>query len=310
MTSLEFGKTLFLATLLVVSSWSADAAEIVLRSNGICKGNIVRLGDLADVHHEDPAVAEAWRNLPLFPRPSGVRVVRRQELAQLLAFSDEEIVRCPINGTEWVQIVGRVPDGKLTLQWSSKEAPIHKPAIHRSAYSSTLASYTQPNNPFPAAPSPKPTTAANETLAVVALYRIERGTRIEAEDVEIRAVPAGPQNDRLITDIAEVIGKETVQSIQAGDPVSADRIQSPRMVRRGENVTVRSVAAGIVITTSGKALEDGGEGDVVKIELDDSRERIAARVTGLQQAEIYASSARVVRPQPQQQPQLQTPSQQ
>jgi hypothetical protein len=78
----------------------------------------------------------------------------------------------------------------------------------------------------------------------------------------------------------------------------ADLVQQPRLVRRGDTVQLRSVAAGISITVEAKSYDEGALDDVVTVvPLDDRngqpierRERISARVTGRRQVEVFAAS--------------------
>ena len=60
-----------------------------------------------------------------------------------------------------------------------------------------------------------------------------------------------------------------------------------RLVRRGEDIQVVSVGAGLQIIEPGKALVDGGQGDTITVEFADRR-KMNARVTGVRRAEVYA----------------------
>jgi flagella basal body P-ring formation protein FlgA len=60
----------------------------------------------------------------------------------------------------------------------------------------------------------------------------------------------------------------------------------PRLVDRGTNVTVLARTAGVRVTTSGKALAHGAVGETIAVELDDSREKVLARVVGPHTVEV------------------------
>lgn len=74
------------------------------------------------------------------------------------------------------------------------------------------------------------------------------------------------------------------------EPPPADKSASPppRLVDRGTSVTVYARAAGVRVTTSGKALANGAAGDTVTVELDDSRERVLGRVVAPHTVEVLA----------------------
>jgi flagella basal body P-ring formation protein FlgA len=72
-------------------------------------------------------------------------------------------------------------------------------------------------------------------------------------------------------------------------------------VRRNETIMVISRAAGVQVRTNAKAIEDGAKGDSIVVEELEGkvRHRYNARVSGFQEAEIFAGVTNVVsNPQP------------
>jgi flagellar basal body P-ring formation protein FlgA len=126
--------------------------------------------------------------------------------------------------------------------------------------------------------------------AVVAIRPIGRGEPIKAADVELRTVEASVRTGQRTTfdSIEKIIGMEARQSIQAGDIVSAEQVQSPILVKRGDVITVSSQSGGIRVRTSAKALHDGAHGDLVQVESLASREKFDARVVGPREATVFA----------------------
>jgi flagella basal body P-ring formation protein FlgA len=125
---------------------------------------------------------------------------------------------------------------------------------------------------------------------VVAVRSIGRGEPIKAADLELRSVEASVRSGQRTTfdSIEKVIGMEARQSIQAGDVVFAEQVQSPILVKRGEVITVSSQSGGIRVRTSAKALHDGAHGDLVQVESLASREKFDARVVGPREATVFA----------------------
>jgi len=76
------------------------------------------------------------------------------------------------------------------------------------------------------------------------------------------------------------------------DPIPSEPARlSPKdgvLVERGAVVTVQARVAGVRITTSGKALDEGGAGATIGVELADSKQRVLAQVTGPQKVEVTA----------------------
>ncbi len=129
--------------------------------------------------------------------------------------------------------------------------------------------------------------------AIVSIRPISRGEVVKAADIELRMIAASQKSagQRALADsIEKLIGMEARQMIQVGDIVYTDSVQAPLMVRRGDRVTVTSQSGGIRVRTSGRAMHDAAQGELVQIEAPGSREKYDARVTGRREAAIYSLS--------------------
>ena len=69
------------------------------------------------------------------------------------------------------------------------------------------------------------------------------------------------------------------------------QVRAPLLVRRGERVSVRARAAGIVVRTYATAQQDGSLGDLVQVQALEGKERYAARVSGVRELEVFAAGA-------------------
>jgi len=65
--------------------------------------------------------------------------------------------------------------------------------------------------------------------------------------------------------IEDVAGQEARVALYAGRPIPFDAIGAPAIVDRNQIVSLHFDAAGLSITTEGRALERGGVGDRVRI---------------------------------------------
>jgi flagella basal body P-ring formation protein FlgA len=128
-------------------------------------------------------------------------------------------------------------------------------------------------------------------MAAFAVRTIERGELVRRTDIEVRPY-AGALPTQAITSVDAAIGKEAVQGIREGSLVLGNYVRSPIIVRRGERVSVRARAAGIVVRTFAIAQQDGGIGDLVPVQAVDGKERYAARVSGVRELEVLAAEAR------------------
>jgi flagella basal body P-ring formation protein FlgA len=121
---------------------------------------------------------------------------------------------------------------------------------------------------------------------VTAARNIEREMLITAQDLQFQTV-ALQRNVRVELDPAQLIGRETGRALNAGQVVSGDMVRTLRFVRRGEELQVFSVGAGLQISEPAKALADGSQGDTIQVEFADRR-KMMVRVTGPRRAEVYA----------------------
>jgi len=76
----------------------------------------------------------------------------------------------------------------------------------------------------------------------------------------------------------------------AAIPSDAKSSNSSPLVARGTVLTVNARTAGVRITTSGKALEEGAVGQTIGVELADTKQRVLGRVLGPQLVEVTAGS--------------------
>lgn len=130
-------------------------------------------------------------------------------------------------------------------------------------------------------------------MVVVAKRPFRRGEVVQASDVELQMPQAAGNEIALASRIEDVIGRETVRSVATGQPIEAAWVRKPIMVRRGEVVTVFAKASNVVVRTQARAMEDGGREDVIAVERLDNRQRFSARVTGVQELEVFVGGARV-----------------
>ncbi|MBF7012894.1 flagellar basal body P-ring formation chaperone FlgA, partial [Novosphingobium sp. HR1a] len=64
---------------------------------------------------------------------------------------------------------------------------------------------------------------------------------------------------------ADAAGQEATRRIMAGSAVRVADVAAPRLVRRGENVTIALVSGALRITSPGRALADAARGEPVRV---------------------------------------------
>ncbi|PWC40841.1 flagellar basal body P-ring formation chaperone FlgA [Azospirillum sp. TSO22-1] len=111
-------------------------------------------------------------------------------------------------------------------------------------------------------------------------HRVSPGDTIAAGDVdwvELRADQAG--TDVAATE-AQLIGMTPKRGIPVNQPVRIRDLQSPRIVDKGSLVTITLETGSMSLSTQGKALQEGGKGDVIRVVNTASNRIVEAVVSG------------------------------
>jgi hypothetical protein len=197
---------------LLTAAATARAAEVRLHAVANCQATVVRLGDIAEIACDDPAIAEDLAAVALFPAPGPgkTRQLDRHQVRQLLAISGIDLTAILLTGSEFVMVQTEVA------------RPVAR-AVRRRGWGAS-------------------------PIRLASLERAEPSVRQKAPTTE----PA----------------------------------ELPLLVKRGEGVTIRSRNAGVLVTTSGKALADGALGSEIAIEIDDTRTKLRGRVAGPKLIEV------------------------
>lgn len=107
---------------------------------------------------------------------------------------------------------------------------------------------------------------------------VERGDVISAGDFTIGEVPATQARGAMTAEGAD--GMEATRRLQPGAVVRASDLTTPRLVRRGEPVTINVRSGGLVISTAGRALGNGSKGDLVRVVANSTNRTLDAQVEG------------------------------
>jgi flagella basal body P-ring formation protein FlgA len=86
----------------------------------------------------------------------------------------------------------------------------------------------------------------------------EADVRLETRDMA--ALPVAP-----LTESSQAVGKLAKRALGIGTVISVNELQVPRLVRRGDRITILAAESGIEIRANGEALMDGAEGDRIRV---------------------------------------------
>ncbi|HHY47241.1 MAG TPA: flagellar basal body P-ring formation protein FlgA [Firmicutes bacterium] len=108
---------------------------------------------------------------------------------------------------------------------------------------------------------------------VVAARTIRRYEVITEDAVRVEKRDISQFYDKAVSSVDEVIGKWAARTIQPGYPIERDCLEEAPVVTRGMRVTIVAEKGGVRVTGIGEALEDGHEGQVIRVRnLDTNRQ--------------------------------------
>lgn len=109
---------------------------------------------------------------------------------------------------------------------------------------------------------------------------LRRGEVIERSDLDWTEMRADRFRRPPIDDPADIVGQAARRTLRAGQPLYANDLRAPIIVAKGSNVTMSYRTKSMVLTTIGKALKDGGQGETIRVLNTQTNTVIDARVEG------------------------------
>jgi flagella basal body P-ring formation protein FlgA len=138
------------------------------------------------------------------------------------------------------------------------------------------------------------TGSAIETVEVAVLMRsVERTDILKSADVVVERRPRA----EVGADAAsreQAVGMQMRRPMRSGAPLRVTDFAKPDLVQRDQAVTVIFQTAGLYLTTRGKALDNGTEGDVVSVLNVQSKRTVTGTVTGRGQVTIQVATPQPV----------------
>jgi len=138
------------------------------------------------------------------------------------------------------------------------------------------------------------TGTAIETREVAVLTRnVDRGDLLRSADLVVERRPkAEIGGDAASRDKA--IGMQVRRPMRATQALRSADLVKPDLVQRDQNITLIYQSAGLYLTTRGKALDNGTDGDTVNVLNPQSNRTITGVVTGRGQVTIEIATPRAV----------------
>lgn len=115
---------------------------------------------------------------------------------------------------------------------------------------------------------------------------LNAGTIIGQHDIDYIEIPQRNLKEGVALTANDLIGMTPRRMASAGQIISKNELEAPRMVARGEIVTMIFNQNGMELTAQGKALEHGSKGDRIRIVNTSSNKTVVAEVTNTKEVTL------------------------
>lgn len=294
-----FGMTL--GTIFLIAGAKAALAA-TLRSEGVITGDYIKLGDIFD------GVKNAEYVLGPAPQPGKELILNARTLYKIASALNVEW--SPSSSTEQIilrreasvipqsEIVSTLEeklrksgiDEKFTVTLTTVPDAVVLPADTATTLEITAFNFDPQRDSFNAvivAPSAEnPVKRFNvsgniERMMPVPVLKssLKNGDIISSLDIDWIDLPKNRISTGLITNESDLINMTPRRTASAGKPLSVNDLERPRLVDRGDDITLVFESGPLVLTAKGKALQAGAIGDTIRVANLDSSKNLQGTVT-------------------------------
>lgn len=114
------------------------------------------------------------------------------------------------------------------------------------------------------------------------------GETIQQSDLAWIKYPTNRLNGRAILSSTELVGMTVRRPARTDKPITSSDIVAPVAVAKGDAVTMFVRTQAMVLTAAGRALENGGVGDTIRILNPKSRQTVDAKIIRTGQVEVLS----------------------
>lgn len=275
--------------------------EVRLKEEVHVSGEVLTLGDVAELSYPDPQWESALRKLSLgvLPPPGGERTITPQEIytrvverrvpgLDYIYFSGAPLVRVRVEG---VLLSRETVEEKIRAALherfpQAKRIDVTLAGEGRVPFSTSAFSVVLPGTLKPwgtqVATLVDASGARKEVRFTLAVYRpvvraarnLSPGETLREGDVAVQVEPLSPENEKALESLEAVLGKSLRRAVRGGEVITPSFLAKDVLIKRGDLVTLVAEYKGIVVTTTGKARGEGTLGDRIVVENLSSRKRM------------------------------------
>jgi flagella basal body P-ring formation protein FlgA len=289
---------------------------VVLRDVAMVGGNLVRVGDLFINAGE-----KAFRAVGYAPAPGRRMTFDARTLYRLarahgldwtpMSLHDKAVIQresVVVSGAEVADsILAALPDRGIDtdgveVELNNPMLKLHLPVDATETVTVEGLSYSAGNGRFSAiltipadGLSVRQVRVAGRVHRVapvpVLANRVMRGDVINERDIEWLQLRSSRIPHNTVLDAASLVGFSPKRTLRPGVPVRISEVQQPVLVAKGAHVTLVLETPSMMLTARGRALQNGGRGDIVQVTNAQSHTVVEGVVTGAGTVAVSPSGA-------------------
>lgn len=136
--------------------------------------------------------------------------------------------------------------------------------------------------------------AVQTTEIPVLRHRKVPGDVIRKSDIEWIPMRADRLARNVATDAMQMIGKSPRHTVRPGYPVRTNELRDPVVIEKNSLVTIRLEQSRMILTVQGRALEEGTQGDVIRVMNTKSNKTINAIVANSSTVHVLSTTTNAI----------------
>jgi flagella basal body P-ring formation protein FlgA len=306
---MRIGAILFIAatgayTLAAPAALAGPTDQVVLRQSVTVEDNLVKLGDLFIGAGTNAEVSVAYAPAPgkraIFDSQWLYRVASAYGLAwRPMSLQDQAVVQRASTVIDRQEIESRIldaladrgiaPDAQVELTNHAFRVYVAEGAntlidVEDMAFDPRTRRFTTVIAVTPEGSGTQRFRLAGRIHDVrdvpVLARQMRSGEIIKASDIETIPARAGQMRRDTIVDADNLIGKSPKRTLSQGRPIAMNEVQAPVLVPNRGLVTILYQRPRMTLTAKGRAMQDGADGEVIRISNIQSNTVIEAVVVG------------------------------
>ncbi len=295
--------------MVVLLAGTREALAATLRGESVITGDYIKLGDIFS------GVRNAEYILGPAPAPGKDMVLNARTLYKIAAALDvdwspsssaEQIVlkressvipETEINAALEEKIRASGIKDKFSVQLTNAPGDIVLPAETDGTLEITAFNFDVQKDNFnavivaPSAENPVKRLSVSgriERLIAVPVLKnsLKNGDIIGGMDIDYIDLPQNRIANGTLLDGKDLVNMTPRRTVHGGKPVIINELEQPKMVNRGEAITLIFANGPMVLTVKGKSLQAGALGDTVRVSNSDSNKNLQGTVTAHQEVTI------------------------